>query len=196
MNRRNGVFDCIAPIYGLFYAYQKKHYGAVLEQVEKEVGLGLYKSIIDIGCGTGALCSVLSHKGFTVTGVEPAERMLEIAMNKPENQAIQFFQSDVLAGLPFGDKSFDVSIASYVAHGLKTDERKLMYAEMSRITKHLVIIYDYNDRRSPIADTIEWLEGGDYFCFIKQVKSEMHETFRDVRVIDVGKRAAWYVGLF
>jgi len=189
----NGVFDLIAPIYGLFYEYQKRHYNAVLDRVQNELDLSRYKNIVDIGCGTGALCSVLNQRGFVVTGVDPARKMLNIAIKKQENKAIDFIQANALERLPFADKSFDVSIASYVAHGLKGYERKIMYAEMSRITKHLVIIYDYNENRSVLTNIIEWLEGGDYFNFIRKVKSELKESFRDFRVINVDVRAALYI---
>lgn len=190
---KNEVFDLIAPIYGLFYDYQKRHYNAILDRVQNELDFSAYKNIIDIGCGTGALCSVLHQRGFVVTGVDPVRKMLNIAMKKQGNKAIEFIQASALERLPFEDKSFDVSVASYVAHGLKENERKIMYAEMSRITKHLVIIYDYNERRSVITNIIEWLEGGDYFNFIRNAKLEMKEYFRDIRVIDVDLRAAWYI---
>jgi len=193
-NRKNkSVFDLIAPIYGLFYDYQKKHYNAVLDKVQNELDFSAYKNIIDIGCGTGALCSVLNQRGFTVTGVDPAQKMLKIAVGKQENKAVEFVQASALERLPFGNKSFDASVASFVAHGLKGDERKIVYAEMSRITKHLVIIYDYSENRSVLTDVIEWLEGGDYFNFVKEAKSEMRESFHDIRVLDVGLRAAWYI---
>ena len=95
--------------------------------------------------------------------------------------------------MPFEDKSFDVAIASYVAHGLKEPERRLLYAEMKRLSKHLVVIYDYNGNRSALTDIVEWLEGGDYFNFIKKVKGELGEVFGEVRTIDVDVRATWYV---
>jgi ubiquinone/menaquinone biosynthesis C-methylase UbiE len=193
--KKNSVFDLIAPIYGLFYNYQKKHYHEALDEVQKELDFSGYKEIIDVGCGTGALCSVLDQRGFSVTGVDPAQKMLNIAMGKEENRAIEFIRANALERLPFEDKSFDVSIASYVAHGLKGYERKTMYAEMSRITRHRVIIYDYNEKRSVLTDTIEWLEGGDYFNFIKEARSEMRDNFCDVHIINVDLRAAWYIGV-
>lgn len=191
--KKIGVFDLIAPIYGLFYDYQKRHYNAVLYRMQNELDFSTYKNIIDVGCGTGALCSVLKQRRFVVTGVDPVQKMLNIAMKKQENKAIKFTQASALERLPFEDKSFDVSIASYVAHGLKGYERKIMYAEMSRITKHLVIIYDYNQNKSILTNIIEWFESGDYFNFIKNAKLEMKENFRDIRVVDVDLRAAWYI---
>ncbi len=186
-------FKIIAPFYGLFYDIQKRRYNVILDRAQSKLDFSLYKTIIDIGCGTGALCSVLNQRGFVVTGIDQVRKMLNIAIKKQENKKIDFKQASALERLPFEDKSFDISIASYVAHGLKENERKIMYAEMSRITKHFVIIYDYNETRSVFISLVEWFEGGDYFNFIKNTKLEMKENFRDVRVIDVNLRAAWYI---
>lgn len=187
------LFNTIAPIYGLFYNRQKKKFAEVIESVVEELDLTAFEKILDVGCGTGALCSVLNDKGINVTGIDPAVRMLNIAMKKPENKQVTFIHANVLNKLPFDDKYFDVSIASYVAHGMTQNERKLMYAEMRRVTKYIVIIYDYNKNRSILTTIIEWLEGGDYFYFIKNADSEMKKCFSDVKVIDVDLRAAWYI---
>lgn len=195
MKRKMDVFNLIAPVYGLFYNYQKKNYTANIDILQKEIDLSKYKNIIDVGCGTGALCSVLKQKGLLVTGVDSSQRMLKIGAKKPENTGVEFVRADTLGRLPFEGKSFDVSVASYVAHGLKRHERKIMYAEMSRITKHVVIIYDYNEKRSVMTNIVEWIEGGDYFNFIKKAKTEMKKSFRDVHVINAGVRGAWYICL-
>jgi ubiquinone/menaquinone biosynthesis C-methylase UbiE len=193
MNNRSGVFDWIAPIYGLFYNYQTRHYKKILDIALNKMDFSEYKCIIDVGCGTGALCSLFDQMGFKVTGVDPSQKMLRIAINKQNNKTIEFIKANVLGKMPFEDKSFDISISAYVAHGLNQDERKIMYAEMSRITKYLVIIYDYNEKRSVLTSIIEWLEGGDYFNFIKQEHIKIKESFREVRVLDVDLRAVWYV---
>jgi ubiquinone/menaquinone biosynthesis C-methylase UbiE len=196
----NVLFNMIAPIYGLFYNNQKEHFLKVVEGAKKEFDVTLFENILDVGCGTGALCSVLDKIGMQVTGIDPAEKMLSIAKNKLENKEINFVHANVLERLPFADKSFDLSIASYVAHGMQKDERKKMYAEMSRVSKSKVIIYDYNRKRSFVTSIIEWLEGGDYFRFIESAElemkscvSEMKECFSEVKVIDVDVRAAWYI---
>lgn len=192
-NKSNLLFNLIAPIYGLFYNYQKKHYNAVFDGVQKELDFSLYKNIIDIGCGTGALSSVLHQRGMFVTGIDPALKMLKIAQSKQKNKEINYIQANVLERLPFDDKSFDISIASYVAHGLNGHERKIMYNEMKRISKDLVIIYDYNENRSALTNLVEWLEGGDYFNFIINPKAEMKEHFRKIQVIEVSLRASLYI---
>lgn len=194
------LFNSIAPIYGLFYERQKKRFFEVIEGVNKELNLKEFKTILDVGCGTGALCSVLNEKGLKVTGIDPAEKMLRIARKKPENRTVSFACANVLEQLPFEDKLFDVAMASYVAHGMRQEDRKLMYAEMSRVTKSKVIIYDYNEKRSLMTTIIEWLERGDYFNFIRNAEFEMkncvfemRECFSDVKVVDVDVRAAWYI---
>jgi len=196
----NIFFNSVAPVYGLFYNVQKRRFAEVIEGAANELDLSSFDSIIDIGCGTGALCSVLNRKGLKVTGIDPAGKMLEIAKAKQENKDISFIQANVLEGLPFEDNSFDIAIASYVAHGLNVEERKRMYFEMSRVARNFVVIYDYNDNRSFFTTFVEWLEGGDYFHFIKNAEPEMKDCvselkscFTDVNVVDVDTRAAWYI---
>lgn len=198
--KSNLLFNIIAPIYGLFYNSQKKRFNKIINKIQEELSILKYREIIDIGCGTGALCSVLNKKGMKVTGIDPAKNMLEIAKNKPENKDINFIQANALKKLPFQNKSFDIAIASYVAHGLKTNERKQMYAEMSRVAKEFVIIYDYNDNRGMLTNVIEWLEGGNYFNFIKNAELEMKDCllemklcFSDVHIVNVDIRANWYI---
>lgn len=194
------LFNTIAPIYGLFFKRQVRKFREVLERVRPELDLSGFSTILDVGCGTGALCSVLQETGLDVTGIEPAEKMLSIAKRKTRSQAIHLMQANVLEGLPFEKKSFDIAIASYVAHGLAPDDRKRLYKEMGRVTKEYVVIYDYNQKRSALTSFVEWLEGGDYFRFIKGAEKEMKgcitelkACFSEVRVINADVRAAWYV---
>lgn len=189
----NFLFNFIAPIYGLFYNSQKKHYAININKMRNTLDVSKYNNIIDVGCGTGALCSVLNKEGLSVTGVDPAKKMLNIGAKKTENKDIKFTQACTCTKLPFEDKSYDLSIASYVAHGIKYDERVLLYEEMSRITKKYVVIYDYNENRGFFTDIIEYLEGGDYFNFIKNVKTELNKYFKTVQIVDVDKRASWYI---
>lgn len=187
------LFNRIAPIYGLFFNYQRKHYQNILNNISSDVDLKEYGSIIDFGCGTGALCSALKDKELNVTGVDVASNMLKVAIKKTKDTDIKYYEASILERLPFDDNSFDIAIASYVAHGLNSSERQKMYKEMSRLSRGLVIIHDYNDNRSVITDIVEWLERGDYFNFIKVVKEELRHNFAEVKVINIDKGAAWYI---
>ncbi len=187
------LFSRIAPYYGVFFTYQKRSFGRVLDMTMKELELSQYSTVLDVGCGTGALCAALIERGFTVTGVDPVQRMLEVA-KKRVGVADMFVKADAVKGLPFDDNSFDIAIASYVAHGLPAGDRVLLYREMARVARYLVIIHDFNQQRSRFIDLVETLEGGHYFSFIEVVRQEMEQVFAEVQYIDVGPRATWYIG--
>lgn len=190
---RHRVFDFIAPVYGLFFNFQVNYYQKILDRIKDEFDLDNYKKIIDIGCGTGALCHVLSQRGFRVTGIDAAEKMIKVAGRKLANSAVDLYHADVLERTPFPDKSFDVAISSYTAHGLDVLDRRKMYAEMGRLAKCWVIFHDYNNKRAPHITLAEKLEGGNYFSFIKNARVEMAEIFKSVHVVNVDLRAAWYI---
>lgn len=194
------LFNTIAPAYGLFYGMQKKHYRKIIQAIKGDFDISDFDSIIDVGCGTGALCHVLDEAGLAVTGIDPAQKMLTIASSKAENSNVTFVLADVLKGLPFEDQQFDVAIASYVAHGLSEDKRLIMYTEMSRVASKYVIFHDYNQERALLTSVVEWVEQGDYFNFIQVAATEMRAChnntkpcFKSVRVIQVGPRANWYI---
>lgn len=191
--RAEKIFNGIAPFYGLFFNFQLGYYQKILSRVKPHFDLFQYQSIIDVGCGTGALCWVLSSQGMRVTGVDQAEKMLAIADKRLKNTGVELVLANALKPIPFADKSFDVAISTYTVHGMMKEEREKMYQEMKRLAEHRVIFHDYNDKRSLLTDIAERLEGGDYFNFIKNPKGEMGEYFREVQVVTVDKKAAWYI---
>ena len=191
--REKKLFNSIAPYYGLFFNLQVRYYHRILASVRNKFDIAKFESIIDLGCGTGALCYVLNQQGLRVTGADAAAKMLAIAGKKLAQTGVELREVNVLETIPFPDKSFDIVISSYAVHGMKQGERLKMYAEMSRLAKKYVIIHDYNDRRSLIINFIERLEGGDYFNFINQARQEMEDVFGNLMVFDVSPRAAWYV---
>ncbi|NLB21807.1 MAG: class I SAM-dependent methyltransferase [Clostridium sp.] len=194
------LFNTIAPVYNLFFTYQRKRFIETFAEIKPGFDISQFKTALDVGCGTGALCSVLNEMGMKVTGVDLARKMLDYAKRKKENEGVQFLVANALEGLPFQDHSFELVMASYVAHGMPQEQRKTLYSEMSRISSKKVIIYDYNENRSLMTSLVEWLERGDYFHFIRHAKTEMKECmdemekcFSKVEIINVGKRGALYI---
>ncbi|MFO7969538.1 MAG: class I SAM-dependent methyltransferase [Candidatus Izemoplasmatales bacterium] len=187
------IFNTIAPIYGLFFNSQVKNYKKIITKQKTDFNLLAFNEILDVGCGTGALMTALTELGMEVTGIEIAKNMLKVAKKKVKAKEIKCIEGDVLNTLPFKDKEFPITIAAFVAHGLKPKEREVMYEEMKRVSKKYVIFHDYNKKRNILTDIIEFLERGDYFYFIKHAKSEMEKHFSHVRVLNVDKRACWYI---
>lgn len=198
MGKKIFLFNRIATVYSLFFNRQVKTYRNIFNNAKEEFSVSAYQSVIDIGCGTGALCKVLQEYGLNVTGVDPAQAMLEIATKKAgkteaNKPSIAFVCGDVLNGLPFRDSSYDLVTASYVAHGLMPQERLILYNEMKRVARHTAVLLDYNEHRSLITDIAEWLEGGDYFSFIRRIRDELMKQFGNLKVINTGKHSAMYI---
>lgn len=193
-DKHSKIFNAIAPIYAKFFDYQVKYFEDTLVKAKKELDVTQYQSVLDIGCGTGALCYVLYKKGLKVTGVDVAQKMVDKSKDKLRATNIKIKHISPDHDLPFPDKSFDLVISSYVAHGLQADQRINLYKEASRLAKEKVIFHDFNKNRSLPITIVEWLEGGDYFNFIKVAESEMKQHFERVKVVNLHKRAAWYIG--
>ncbi|NLO14726.1 MAG: class I SAM-dependent methyltransferase, partial [Clostridiales bacterium] len=88
--KRKTLFDIIAPFYGLFYKKQRENFIKVIRRAENDLDISSYETILDVGCGPGALCSVLNEKGLRVTGIDSAAKMLNIAKKRAENTGVQF----------------------------------------------------------------------------------------------------------
>ncbi|MFN3317474.1 MAG: class I SAM-dependent methyltransferase [Allorhizobium sp.] len=46
--------------------------------------------VLDIGCGTGSVTLRLANRGHTVTGVDPADGMLQVARMKDEQGRVEW----------------------------------------------------------------------------------------------------------
>lgn len=193
MSSSINLFNNISIIYGMFFDIQVSYYKKIIDRINPEFDMTKYNSVLDVGCGTGALINTLYDKGLSVIGVDTSEGMLKQAQKRRRDKDIKLIKIIPGEKLPFPDNSFDIVISSYVAHGIKSEERIKFYKEMKRVAKEYVILHDYNDTRNIITTIIEWLENGDYFNFIKVAKDELEDIFQDVNVVDVDTRAAWYI---
>jgi SAM-dependent methyltransferase len=82
---------------------------------EKEVN-----SILDLGCGTGSHALPFADMGYSVTGVDLSENMLEIARKKAAEQKkrVAFVQQDIKhLKLP---QKFDAAVAMFAVMGYQT----------------------------------------------------------------------------
>nr|WP_307145950.1 class I SAM-dependent methyltransferase [Rhizobium tibeticum] len=80
--------------------------------IDRDFYLGLAagepKRILDLGCGTGLLCDAYASFGHQVTGVDPANAMLEVAKTKPYGSHVEWVESS--AQLFRSDKRSDLII--------------------------------------------------------------------------------------
>jgi len=70
-----------------------------------------YKHILDIGCGTGRLASILSSRfpSAKIVGIDIAPGMIEIASSRIKNENVSFYVEDG-ESLSFKNKQFDLVV--------------------------------------------------------------------------------------
>jgi demethylmenaquinone methyltransferase/2-methoxy-6-polyprenyl-1,4-benzoquinol methylase len=93
---------------------------------------------LDIGCGTGDLCVELLRQQpeASVTGIDPAADMLDLARRKleriqPPNRAT--FQTGDACALPYPDDQFDGIVSAFCIRNIV--DRASAFAEMARVTR-------------------------------------------------------------
>ncbi len=100
-------------------------------------------SVLDVGCATGAHVVFLAKKGFSITGIDVAEKMIKAAR---ANIAKSRVKAEVRVGdatkLDFPDKSFDYVICMGNSLGAipRDVSRKKALFEMVRVAREKVVI--------------------------------------------------------
>ena len=122
-------FDDIAAVYDASLPpHVVEHY--LRKRAAFVLGLGSYRTVLDVGCGTGALARRLTGLGYDVTGVDPSEGMLGVMRSRaPEVRAVHGSGTE----LPFDPDSFDVVVSVAAFHHIaEPDAVSATLAEMTR----------------------------------------------------------------
>lgn len=90
--------------------------------------------ILDLGCGTGLLCDAYVAWGHTVTGVDPAKAMLDVARQKPNGARIEWVQSSAQAFR--SQQQFDLIIMTGNAFQVFLEDEDIL-ATFATMRKHL-----------------------------------------------------------
>jgi len=84
--------------------------------------------VLDVGCGTGALCAIAAARGARPTGVDLAEGM--VAAARRAHPSLEFASGDAEA-LPCADGAFDAALGAFVVNHVPHPERAA--AELRRV---------------------------------------------------------------
>ena len=202
MSHLTKMTDLTAPLYDLiFNSFWLGHENNYRRQVIELMDLTGDESVLDAGCGTGTLTSMIAGrmngKG-NVFGVDLSPRIIEVAKNKDRKQGdhAEYRVGSSLA-LPFDNETFEVAVTSLVYHQLFSLEEKIktlseiwrvlkpegryIAAEFVRFTLgNLLITHDSLIRRIPLFSPDLLEEGGFHI-------TEKVEIARGVKIISAGK---------
>jgi 2-polyprenyl-3-methyl-5-hydroxy-6-metoxy-1,4-benzoquinol methylase len=110
--------ECTPELTPAVYAsWRTSELGRFTEAIERKLILDLVgdvsgKTVLEIGCGDGALAVELARRGARVTGIDTSHAMLAAARERAEKagEQVEFIAANAEA-LPFDDGTFDVVIA-------------------------------------------------------------------------------------
>ena len=193
MNQKRDVFERIAGIYALFFNRQRNTYSRIIRDRREILGPPEKTAVLDAGCGTSSGSGFIIFWGYRTSGRDRSLKMMKPALK----QGLDCSRGDLKAGLDLPDKSFDLVMASFVAHGFRSEDRRLLYSETRRLARDRVIFHDYGGSLpGPLTMIIEILElftGGDFFGFRRNGQKEMKAVFSSVRVERINRHTCWYI---
>lgn len=108
------------------------------EEVLKSTDFG-GKSVIDIGCGDGAVTIDLYDRTSpaSMVGIDPAENAVKIARSRIGDRNITF-SAEGAYDLPFADREFDIAHLRGVLHHM--DRPEVAVREAARVARRIVIL--------------------------------------------------------
>jgi 2-polyprenyl-3-methyl-5-hydroxy-6-metoxy-1,4-benzoquinol methylase len=122
-----------------YAGWRSSRLGQVTDTLEQQLlsemlGSITGKTLLDVGCGDGALASELARRGAIVTGLDPAPAMIAAARRRSETAGTQPRYIEGRAEiLPFEDATFDRVVA--VALLCFVGDADEPVAEMARVLK-------------------------------------------------------------
>jgi ubiquinone/menaquinone biosynthesis C-methylase UbiE len=126
------------PIGRLIDALEKRAVQRALKAVRQ---LCPCPRVLDTPCGTGRITELLLHQGWTVTGGDISQPMMDIARRKlsPFGDRVGFCQLDI-EDLQLPERSFDLITCIRLLNHLLPAERARALREMARVSRRFVIV--------------------------------------------------------
>ena len=119
-------YDWVSEYDERMRANKRLCYERTLGSLPQLTGAQPGERVLDIGCGTGNSAFPFLEVGCTVLGLDPSERMLELARPKTgafEGRFELRHLDDPFPHLPLPGETFDIVISAYAIHHLPDPEK-------------------------------------------------------------------------
>ncbi|MEQ1863928.1 MAG: class I SAM-dependent methyltransferase [Micropepsaceae bacterium] len=139
--------------FGVEHDFFTKHKAFLIDEILTRTGRSAATmSLLDVGCGVGAIHSLIEGKFKAIAGVDVSDDSLRVA--KQEHGQIDYKSFDG-QHLPFADGSFDMTMAICVFHHVPPAQQQQLANEMVRIVRDqgLILIIEHN-RFNPVTQYI------------------------------------------
>ncbi len=117
---------------------ERLRYEETLARLPQLAGVKPGDRVLDVGTGTGNSALPFLQSGCTVVGLDPSERMLELARRKAspweDRLLLQRAEAPFLS-IPCADAEFDAVVSAYAFHHLDDEEKRRAVVEMKRVLK-------------------------------------------------------------
>ncbi len=182
-------FEKIAP------CYDGHKYAALARSMHKRIAAGIarFTSVLDVGCGTGALLALLKGPGRRLAGADLSPKMIREAKKKL-GRSVELKVADA-EKLPWRTCSFDLVVCSLSFHHYPNPIKAL--AEMRRVLKRdgeLVLGDPWAP--FPLRQIINWsLRFGTKGDVRIYSKAELEAMAREMGFVEVGTGVGFTVQL-
>ena len=106
-----------------------------------------HNSILDLGCGTGTLTELFARRGYDMIGIDNAQEMLQIAMDKREASGLDilYLQQDMREFELYGTVGAVISVCDSVNYLLEEEEIVQTFRLVNNyLFPEGIFIFDFN----------------------------------------------------
>lgn len=154
-----------------------QHHSKGYKKEMEYVGNVSNKKVLDIGCGLGDFCWLLSNKNAKVTGVDISKDAIAKAKKCYKNKNLNFSVADLTKNVNLKDK-FDIIICSHLLEHLDTTESSSLLSNAYKLLEdngRLIIILPLNEKT--IIDSIKRKVSKYIFRKINKIDATHKKTY-------------------
>ena len=141
-----------------YIIFKLKHKKKLLKILRKNINGG---KVVEVGCGTGIICSKLSHEGYNVSGIDINKDILKLASNLEKefygkNKVV--FEKKSMFELDYPPKEFDLCYSVGVLEHFSDEQIVDSLSQQIKISRKVILVIP-----TKWFDDNETLHGDDRF---------------------------------